>query len=232
MERLPGRWGPAPPRPTDFDDLCWEIYPRVTNRYAEDPDFAGHRAEVLHHIEAVSANSTSTRLCTCCAARWSAGEDFNGRAVARLAAAVADGNVRCHLATMARLAVPYDLLPHESDIIRLGFWDRAFVLLEEAGAIRLEDDGKNAGCWVMSLAASPEFADMDDPDKILVRSNGTITYTGKDIAYQLWKLGLLHDGDGSRHDFGYRAFADWQQAAPSDAGAYGSRPPASRPNDL
>jgi arginyl-tRNA synthetase len=135
--------------------------------------------------------------------------------VARLAAAVAEGNVRCHLATMARLGVPYDLLPHESDILVLGFWRRAFELLEGAGAIRLEDHGKNAGCWVMSLAESPEFADMDDPDKILVRSNGTVTYTGKDIAYQLWKLGLLCDPDGSRHDFGYRLFSRWNQDGPS-----------------
>ena len=119
--------------------------------------------------------------------------------------------MRCHLATMARLGIPYDVLPHESDILHLGFWDRAFELLKEADAIRLEEDGKNAGCWVMSLAASPEFADMDDPDKILVRSNGTVTYTGKDIAYQLWKLGLLLDPDGSRHDFGYRPFASWRQ---------------------
>src|SRR5439155_26628933 len=41
---------------------------------------------------------------------------------------------------------------------------------------------------------------MDEPDKILVRSNGTVTYTGKDIAYQLWKFGLLD------RTFGYREF--------------------------
>ena len=69
-------------------------------------------------------------------------------------------------ATMARLGVGYDVLPHESSILQLGFWQRAFELLEASGAIRLEEEGKNAGCWVMSLADSPEFADMDDPDKI------------------------------------------------------------------
>ncbi|MFV2074130.1 MAG: DALR anticodon-binding domain-containing protein, partial [Thermoanaerobaculales bacterium] len=81
--------------------------------------------------------------------------------------------------------------------------------------IRLEEKGKNAGCWVMSLAASPEFQDMDDPDKILVRSNGTVTYTGKDIAYQLWKLGLLSASDATRHDFGYRNFTSWEQEGPA-----------------
>ena len=73
----------------------------------------------------------------------------------------------------------------------------------------------------MSLAESPEFAEMDDPDKILVRSNGTVTYTGKDIAYQLWKLGLLTDDDGTRHDFGYRTYATWEQAAAAEPVVYG-----------
>ncbi len=195
----------------DFDDLCWDIYPRVTARYAADPDFATHRTEILHSIEAGYGDLDLAQALQLLHGSVIAGEEFHGSAVARLAAGVAEGNVRCHLATMARLGIPYDVLPHESDILYLGFWDRAFELLKEAEAIRLEQDGKNAGCWVMSLAASPEFADMDDPDKILVRSNGTVTYTGKDIAYQLWKLGLLLDPDGSRHDFGYQAFAEWRQ---------------------
>jgi len=196
---------------SDFDDLCWDIYPRVTARYEADPDFASHRTEILHSIEAGFGDLDLEQALQLLHGSVVAGEEFSGRAVARLAASVAEGNVRCHLATMARLGIPYDVLPHESDILHLGFWDRAFELLQEAGAIRLEEEGKNAGCWVMSLAASPEFADMDDPDKILVRSNGTVTYTGKDIAYQLWKLGLLLDPDGSRHDFGYRPFATWRQ---------------------
>ena len=149
-----------------------------------------------------------------------AGESCPPRVTARLAEAVADANMRCHLATMARLGVGYDILPHESDILHLGFWQRAFELLRESGAVRLEDEGKNAGCWVMSLASSPEFAEMDDPDKILVRSNGTVTYTGKDIAYQLWKLGMLLDPDGSRHDFGYRRYAGWSQSTPAAAVLY------------
>ena len=73
-----------------------------------------------------------------------AGDDFNPRAIAGLAAAIADGNVRCHTATMARLGITYDLLTHESDILHLGFWQRAFEILRTAGAIRLEDEGKNA----------------------------------------------------------------------------------------
>jgi arginyl-tRNA synthetase len=200
---------------TDFDDLCWEIYPRVTARYEADSEFAARRAEVLHAIEEGAGAVSLEESLFLLKGSVVAGEPYSAHAVARLAAEVAAGNVRCHLATMARLGVAYDVLPHESDILRLGFWTRAFQLLESSGAIRLETEGKNAGCWVMSLASSPEFAKMDDPDKILVRSTGTVTYTGKDIAYQLWKFGLLRDPDGSRHDFGYLPFAAWRRQGPA-----------------
>ncbi len=221
VERLPEA-GIPPASTTDFDDLCWEIYPRVTTRYADDPAFAEHRAEVLHAIEEGFGELELDGALQLLHGSVVAGEEFNGRAVACLGAAVADGNVRCHQATMARLGIAYDLLTHESDILHLGFWQRAFEILRDAGAIRLEDVGKNAGCWVMSLEASPEFADMDDPDKILMRSNGTVTYTGKDIAYQLWKLGLLLDDDGAKHDFGYRPFAAWEQSGPAEPVTYNS----------
>ena len=210
VERLPGEDIP-PASTSDFDDLCWEIYPRVTNRYTNDPEFVEHRAEVLHWIEGGHGELDLEQSLHLVRGSLIAGEDNSPRAVAGLAAAVAEGNVRCHLATMARLGISYDLLTHESDILHLGFWQRAFEILKSSGAIRLEEEGKNAGCWVMSLASSPEFADMDDPDKILVRSNGTVTYTAKDIAYQLWKFGLLLEPDDSRHDFGYREISNWTQ---------------------
>ncbi len=221
VDRLPAE-GVPPASTTDFDDLCWEIYPRVTNRYTDDPEFADHRGEVLHWIEGGHGELDLEQSLQLLRGSVIAGEPYRPEGVAGLAAAVADGNVRCHLATMARLGIAYDLLTHESDILNLGFWQRAFEILRDARAIRLEDGGKNRGCWVMSLAASPEFADMDDPDKILVRSNGTVTYTAKDIAYQLWKLGLLVDRNGTRHDFGYRTFARWTQPEPAAPVAYGA----------
>ena len=103
--------------------------------------------------------------------------------------------VRYHLRTMGRINVAYDLLPRESDILHLKFWDHAFRLLREKDAIFFEKEGKNAGCWVMRLDTEGY-----DEDKIIVRSNGTVTYVGKDIAYQLWKLGLLDQ------DFKYDVF--------------------------
>ena len=207
----------------DFDDICWELYPRVTRRYEEDHQFATHRSEVLHAIE----GGFSPDLTFADAVERLAPSDRGSPApdpefVAGFAAAVAEANLRCHLATMGRLGITFDVLPHESDILHRGFWTRAFELLQAAGAIRFEDEGKNAGCWVMSLAESADFAGMAEADKILVRSNGTVTYTGKDIAYQLWKLGLLRDPDGAAHDFGYRTFDRFAQAGPAAPVRYGN----------
>jgi arginyl-tRNA synthetase len=151
-----------------FDYDCWDLYARVGDFYAADPARKKLQAETLHAIEA------------------------GGNDTARLAEHVAARIVDCHLATMERLGIRYELLAHESDILRLHFWDRAFELLKGSGAIRLESEGKNAGCWVLSMEEGEE------DDKVIVRSNGTVTYTGKDIAYQLWKLGELD------RDFRYR----------------------------
>jgi arginyl-tRNA synthetase len=108
-----------------------------------------------------------------------------------LSQAIADRIIGAHLRTMSRLGITYQLLPRESDIIGLHFWQRTFELLKEKGAITKVDEGKNKGCWIMSLSEQETFEEMQNPDKIIVRSNGTVTYVGKDIAYQLWKFGLL-----------------------------------------
>ncbi|MFI5166876.1 MAG: arginine--tRNA ligase, partial [Thermoanaerobaculales bacterium] len=206
----------------DFDDLCWELYPRVTRWYESEPAAEAHRTEILHAIEGgFSADLPLATAIERLASSDQGAHEPDRAAVSRFAAAVAEANLRCHLATMGRLGIAYDVLPHESDILHRGFWERARNLLEAAGAIRLEAEGKNAGCWVMSLAESPEFAGMADADKILVRSNGTVTYTGKDIAYQLWKLGLLRDPDGTVHDFGYREFARFAQPSTAAPVRYG-----------
>ncbi len=112
--------------------------------------------------------------------------------IAELAHLVADRIVETHLATMLRMGVEYDVLPRESEILHLKFWAHAFELLKERKAIYLETEGKNSGCWVMP--------GLSDEGKVIVRSNGTVTYVGKDIAYQLWKFGLLGQ------DFFYRPF--------------------------
>jgi arginyl-tRNA synthetase len=155
--------------PGKFDYYCWDLYARVGDFYAVGPENKALQGETLHAIER------------------------GGNADAELGAYVAARIVDCHLTTMERLGIRYDLLARESDILRLHFWQRAFELLKASGAIRLESEGKNAGCWVLTMET-----DAKDEDKIIVRSNGTVTYTGKDIAYQLWKLGKLD------RDFHYR----------------------------
>jgi arginyl-tRNA synthetase len=157
-------------------DLTWDLYALVGRTYAEKKELEKERSFVLHAIEGAALGRELGEA---------------ERRTATLASLLAAAVVRVHLTTMARLGVAYDLLPRESDILGRHFWNRAFELLKNTGAARLESEGKNAGCWVMPLEGSPEFEGMEDADKILVRSNGTVTYTGKDVAYQLWKLGAL-----------------------------------------
>ena len=162
-----------------FDYFCWDLYSQMANYYAENPEAEQWRRDTLHKIERREGET------------------------AKLAAVIARAIVQRHVATMLRLGIEYDLLPKESDIIALHFWERAFELLKKSGAVILETEGKHKGCWVMKLEDAAEFEGMNEPDKILVRSNGTVTYTGKDIAYQLWKFGLLD------RTFNYRKFSTY-----------------------
>ena len=172
-----------------FDYYCWDLYAKATHFFAEDKARAAKlRGETLRAIEEGK------------------GED------AEIAQVVADAIVGCHLRTMARLDIAYELLARESEILHLHFWDAAFEMLKKSGAIQLATSGKMVGCWIMpweegekerTYTESTEDTDKreDDEnsqDKIIVRSNGTVTYVGKDIAYQLWKFGLLGK------DFHYR----------------------------
>jgi arginyl-tRNA synthetase len=182
--QLPG----LTPNPKGFAYLCWDLYAEVGRIYEAKPETKAWRAEVLHEIEAGDSE------------------------VARIAAAVSEAVSSAHLATMGRVGIAYDLLPRESDILKKNFWVKAFEMLKVSGAVILEKEGKHAGCWVLRLSESEEFAGLEEPDKILVRSNGTVTYTAKDIAYQLWKFGLLGV------DFDYVPFRpDWNSGTVREA---------------
>ena len=162
-----------------FDYYCWDVYSKMASYYAAHPEAQQWRRDTLHEIERHE------------------GETFE------FASTIARAIVKRHIATMLRLGITYDLLPKESDIIALHFWDRAFELLKASGAVIQETEGKHKDCWVMKLDEAAEFEGMNEPDKILVRSNGTVTYTGKDIAYQLWKFGLLD------RTFNFREFSTY-----------------------
>jgi len=175
-----------------FDYHCWDLYAKATNFFAADKE----RAAAL-------------RGATLKAIEEGKGED------AEVAQVVADAIVGCHLRTMARLGIGYELLARESEILHLKFWDAAFEMLKKSGAIQLAASGKMAGCWIMpwkedeteetggfntenTEGTEKTEEEENSQDKIIVRSNGTVTYVGKDIAYQLWKFGLLGK------DFHYR----------------------------
>jgi arginyl-tRNA synthetase len=170
-----------------FDYYCWDLYARVTEWYDADKARLQVRADTMHAVEE------------------------GGNPTAEMGALIADRIVRCHLKTMARMNVDYDLLTWEGDILRLQFWAKAFEELKALGAVYLQTEGKLAGCWVMKIdehvgeesAADDEPVDADEEvqrEKVIVRSNGTVTYVGKDIANQFWKFGLLG------RDFHYRVF--------------------------
>jgi len=174
---------------TRLDYACWDLYAQVTQWYEADPAETAARKQLrldtLHKIEA------------------------GGNDTAAIAELVATGVLRRHLETMERLGIEYDFLPRESEILHLHFWETARALMVEKGVLYLETEGKNKGCWVMrraiSEAAGVELVEggPDEDAKILVRSNGTVTYVGKDIAYHLWKYGLLGK------DFGYAKFYEY-----------------------
>jgi len=174
-----------------FDYLCWDLYARVSHWYEADKANLRARAATLHAIEEGN-NETA--------------------AVADL---ISIAVLKRHLETMDRLDIEYDFLPRESEILHLHFWDAAFTKLKEAGVLTYEMEGKNKGCWVMRRAgtANSEAAEnaageeiKEEDQKVIVRSNSTVGYVGKDIAYHMWKFGLLG------RDFGYRKFYRYPNA--------------------
>jgi arginyl-tRNA synthetase len=158
-----------------LDCFCWDLYARFQNEFEKNSSLIEKREEVLHKIEG------------------------GAHPIALFAKDVATKIVQAHLETVSQLSIFYDLLNWESDIIGRGFWEATFELLKEKGALRFEAEGPNEGCWVVPLGGLVETGEgVKSLDKILVRSNGSVTYTGKDVAYQLWKFGLL------KKDFLYR----------------------------
>ncbi len=174
-----------------IDYYCWDLYARVSQWYTADPAQLAARKQLrLDTLHALETGNNDT---------------------AAIADLISTAVLRRHLETMERLSIEYDFLPRESEILTLHFWDAARALMLEKGVLYLETAGKNKGCYVMRRAGgSADETDGSDaglPDedaKVIVRSNGTVTYVGKDIAYHLWKFGLLPG-----KDFGYTRFHEY-----------------------
>jgi len=166
-----------------IDYYCWDLYARVSQWYELDPAKAPERKKIrldtLHEIE------------------------HGGNETAAIAEMISTAVLHRHLETMLRLGIEYDFLPRESEILHLHFWDAARKLLEAKGVLQqVTSEGKNKGCWI--IQRSDDGEEHSEDAKVIVRSNGTVTYVGKDIAYHLWKFGLL---DGK--DFGVRKFFEY-----------------------
>jgi arginyl-tRNA synthetase len=165
-----------------IDYYCWDLYAKTSQWYSEGtPDEQAERKKLryatLHRVE--EGNNET----------------------AEIAELISTAVLRRHLETMLRLGIEYDFLPRESEILHLHFWDAAFEKLKQTGVLYFETEGKNKGCWVMKrLGTETAEGETDEDTKVIVRSNGTVTYVGKDIAYHLWKFGLLG------RDFGYQPF--------------------------
>jgi arginyl-tRNA synthetase len=172
-----------------IDYYCWDLYARTSSWYAEgtieeQAERKKIRLDTLHLLE------------------------HGGNETAEIAELISTAILRRHLETMLRLGIEYDFLPRESEILHLKFWEAAFEKLKQTGVLYFENEGKNKGCWVMTRpgAATEQVQNesgpkgADDDAKVIVRSNGTVTYVGKDIAYHMWKFGLLG------RDFGYKPF--------------------------
>jgi arginyl-tRNA synthetase len=191
-------------RGDSFDYYCWDLYAKVGQAYKSEPPTgapAGASPSGVDTSAGGQSDGDATPLIERRAEILHLIEE-GGNPTAELADYVATRNVECITETMERLSIRYDLLPRESEILHLHFWDKAFESMKQLGVIHYVDEGKQKGCWVMPFDEH-EGTDEHEGDKILVRSNGTVTYTGKDIAYQMWKLGILG------LDFNYRKFYEY-----------------------
>ncbi len=153
-----------------FGDYCWDLYAAINRTYQEEPGLTKERSRVLHALEE------------------------GGNNLAWLGAVTAERIVKEHLEEMAGFQIGYDLLVWESNIVREGFWDAATRLLVKTGLFVRVEEGKLAGCWILKQHEGDNPVETETEfvaDKVLVRSNGILTYTAKDIAYHLWKFGLL-----------------------------------------
>jgi arginyl-tRNA synthetase len=165
-----------------IDYYCWDLYAKTSQWYSEGTDQENEARKRLRYV-------TLHEL------------EQGGNETAAVAELISTAVLRRHLETMLRLDIEYDFLPRESEILHLKFWDAAFEQLKKSGVLYFENEGKNKGCWVMTRpGADVAEGDLNEDAKVIVRSNGTVTYVGKDIAYHLWKFGLLGK------DFGYNPF--------------------------
>ena len=159
-----------------FDYYCSRVYVAVGKAYEAQPELLELRKAVLHAVEHGS-------------------EPDSGPDYPVIAADLSRQIVQAHLSTMSRLNISYDLLTWESAILGAGLWQHVFKMLCERNLVEKPETGPLAGCWVLPFGEGEVQTEEGDhtSNKVLVRKDGTATYTAKDIAFQLWKFGLTDD---------------------------------------
>ncbi|GAA4855784.1 arginine--tRNA ligase [Paenibacillus vulneris] len=177
-----------------FGDFCWDVYSQIHKEFEKHSHLLEERTRVLHALEQGNSN------------------------LAWIGLLVAERIVREHVEEMKQFDIEYDLLVWESSIVKEGFWSSAFELLKQTPLFCKETEGKLAGCWVLKQPKEMEEDESEHhADKVLVRSNGILTYTAKDIAYHLWKFGLLDQS------FVYQPFGEklWTTGSSGTSKAFG-----------
>ena len=157
-----GGFSESPPKGEKFANYCGDtVYVSTTLKYENDKDLESKRHEILKELED-SASETAKF----------------GKILTRKI-------LSDQLDTVWNLGATYDCLNFESEILYSKLWENIFEKMKSENLVRLEDEGDNAGCWILPIE--------NEDDKIIVRSNGAATYVAKDIPYAAWKLGALTD---------------------------------------
>jgi arginyl-tRNA synthetase len=203
-----------------FDYYCWDLYAKVSQWYEENPDNKKVRLDTLHQIEqggnetAAVAELISTSVLRRhleTMDRLDIEYDFLPRESEIL---------RLHFwdAAFGKLREA-GVLTYENEGKNKGCWvmrraGTSKALTAENAQSAEKKGGKTNGSALtaddedvltpiktldgVDVRGSTEISEEDQ--KVIVRSNGTVGYVGKDIAYHMWKFGLLGK------DFGYRKF--------------------------
>src|SRR3989338_3826671 len=156
-----------PPRPEKFDHYCGKVYTLMRQREETDEKFKGLRLDVSRKIE--EGNNTVA--------------EFQRQYTERCAIS--------QFESCWRLGVFFELVNWETDIIHLKFFEHAMARLKETPYVYLERQGEHTGCWVIDLGKLEGFEGLRMPTAVLIKTDGTAMYVAKDIAYAMWKLGIL-----------------------------------------
>ena len=157
-----GGFSESPPAGEKFANYCGDtVYVKTTGKYENDKELESRRRVILKELEDPTSETAKF-----------------GKTITRKI-------LSDQLDTVWNLGASYDCLNFESDILYSKLWEKVFESMKSEKLTRLEDEGDNAGCWILPIE--------NEDDKILVRSNGVATYVAKDIPYAAWKLGILDD---------------------------------------